>query len=126
MLVEGFGSPRGDIVHIDIEDLTSARARDRQKIAQPRFFFRLAKRRRQQVRLTVGVATELQPTFELSVMREKYSPTLSRNDPGRGGDVAWKTISKKTTLVVSQQHSYSIDRCDLVRMTSLVEVQQLH
>lgn len=37
--------------------------------------------------------------------------------------MARKTIPKKAALVVIQQLSKAVDRCDLVRMTTLVAVQ---
>jgi len=124
VLVKRFRSSRGNIVHIEIEDLTRAGAGNRREIAKPRLFFRLAQRRSQDIRLPVGVATELQPTIEFAVMSEHHGPTFSRNDPGLGGNVAGKTIPEKTTLDVIQQRPNPIDRDEFIRMATLVSVEQ--
>ena len=70
------------------------------------------------------MTTELQPTFELAVMREENRPLFTRDDPGRRRNVAWETIAKETTLVVAEQLPDPIDRRDLIRMPVVIAIQQ--
>jgi len=89
--MRGFALTRGDGMDVEIENL---RALDSDGV-DSRLLPRLPQRHRQDVGMAVRVATELEPTVELAMMREQDAPARVVHQPSRARDMALGTRALK-------------------------------
>lgn len=110
MPMRRFIAARRNVVPIEVE----YRALDPQS-AQTRFFLGLAQRHPRQVTIAIGVTTQLQPTIQFAVMRQKRPFAVAADQPGRTGEMPEGMTAFEYIRVRMQKTQKIVDRVRLHR-----------
>ncbi len=73
------------------------------KAGEPGFLFRLAQGNQRKIHITVSVATQLQPTAQLTVMGQQDTFAIGTDQPCRTGEMPLKGFTQKHLLTARQK-----------------------
>ena len=113
MVVRRIVATRRDQVDVHVEERSAERIR-----GEPGLLERFAAGNAQWIVVTVTVPAELQPTIELSVMRQQHVGTRPVDDPRGPGHVARPAVTLETVRLVANEPGETIDRGRLLRYRS--------
>lgn len=73
------------------------------KAGESGLLFRLAQGNLRKIHITVGMATQLQPTAQLTVMSQQNALAIGTDQPCRTGEMSFKGFAQKHLLTARQK-----------------------
>ena len=125
MEVRRFGASCRDLVHIEIKGHRMQVPRGVHEFLKAGFLPRFAQGNLEGIRISVGMATELQPTIELCVVGQKNRVHVRRQHPGGAGHMPLQAGSFETVVMSEHEPTDPICRLEFSRIPLLVCVEKV-